>query len=348
MNKILHITRKEKFTKPFIDFIKENFRISNHFFILVGGVKEKNFQIDNENNIIVINTAKEFMINICLFIKKFYESDKVIIHGLSQPYIVFFLFFQPWLLKKCYWVLWGADLYGSQTYKGTLNFKLFQFCRSYVIKYMGNIISQVPGDYDLAKKWHGTNAKYFNCFFYPSSINLNFSLENKIEEKKYILLGNSASQSNNHIEMLERMRGFKDENVEIVVPLSYGDEAYANEVTRVGVEIFGNKFNALTSFMSFSDYSKLLNKIDIAIFDVNRQQGMGNIVTLIAMGKKVYIRNSITPWDKFFKDGITVYDVNSLNLDLIDDNVKQKNMSICQDVFSISRTIKTWNNIFEK
>ena len=89
--------------------------------------------------------------------------------------------------------------------------------KSFVIKRMGYIISQVEGDYNLAVKWYKTKAKYYNCFFYPSSIDLNFdvSLSCKHSDKIFILLGNSASESNNHIVILAKLAKFKTANIEL-------------------------------------------------------------------------------------------------------------------------------------
>ena len=38
-----------------------------------------------------------------------------------------------------------------------------------------------------------------------------------------ILIGNSATETNNHIEVLDLLSKFKNEDIKIYVPLSYGD-----------------------------------------------------------------------------------------------------------------------------
>lgn len=44
--------------------------------------------------------------------------------------------------------------------------------------------------------------------------------------------------------------------------------------------------NPIVDFMDFNEYINFLSTIDIAIFNHKRQQGMGNIITLLGMGKK--------------------------------------------------------------
>jgi hypothetical protein len=39
-----------------------------------------------------------------------------------------------------------------------------------------------------------------------------------------ILLGNSADPSNNHVEALERLLPYRDQDIKIYAPLSYGDQ----------------------------------------------------------------------------------------------------------------------------
>ncbi len=38
-------------------------------------------------------------------------------------------------------------------------------------------------------------------------------------------MGNSANPTNNHIEVLNKLLKFKDEDIEIIAPLSYGEKS---------------------------------------------------------------------------------------------------------------------------
>ncbi|WP_083234102.1 TDP-N-acetylfucosamine:lipid II N-acetylfucosaminyltransferase [Candidatus Marithrix sp. Canyon 246] len=73
------------------------------------------------------------------------------------------------------------------------------------------------------------------------------------------------------------------------VPLSYGDPkgVYIKEVISTGTKIFGDKFIPMTEFMDFDKYLNFLGSINITIFNHNRQQAMGNTITLLGFGKKV-------------------------------------------------------------
>ena len=83
--------------------------------------------------------------------------------------------------------------------------------------------------------------------------------------------------------------------------------------------------------MNKQSYLKFLNEIDIAIFHHKRQQAMGNIINLLGMGKKVYIRAGETHTSFFENLGIKVYDLNHFDLTLKNESGNQK---IIRDYFS--------------
>ncbi len=53
-------------------------------------------------------------------------------------------------------------------------------------------------------------------------------------------MGNSADPANEHIEALAQLEKFKESNIKIYVPLSYGNQAYAEQVIEYGKTILSN------------------------------------------------------------------------------------------------------------
>jgi hypothetical protein len=264
--------------------------------------------------------------------------------------MTFLLFLQIWLLKKSYWVIWGGDLYHYKFRKKNFKSNLYEFVRKKVIKRMGNIICYNQSEYNLAKKWYRTKAKPFYTFFYPSNLFKNYDFKNIDKDNyTYIQVGNSADPTNNHIEILEKLSKFKDKKIKIICPLSYGNKEYREKVIEKGKEIFSNNFIPLIDFMPFEKYMKLLNKIDIAIFNHKRQQAVGNITSLLGFGKKVYIRDDITTWDLFKDIGIKVFSTNNEKdnwIDKIDEINKEKNIDLVKKNFSLEQLKKDWEIIF--
>lgn len=93
----------DKFNVPFIDFINNNFDKNLHEFIFLQKPLYE-YGITKEYDVTWIDKESE----IAQLELKLYKAEKIIIHGLwSKPFIIL-LFLQPWLLKKCYHVMWGG------------------------------------------------------------------------------------------------------------------------------------------------------------------------------------------------------------------------------------------------
>lgn len=182
---------------------------------------------------------------------------------------------------------------------------------------------------------------------YPSNLykEYDFSYLNKDHNKIYIQIGNSADPSNNHLEVFEKLKKYKDTSIEIICPLSYGDVGHRDKIIKEGNRIFGEKFIPIITLMPFDEYLGLLAKIDIAIFNHKRQQAMGNITTLLGLGEKVYIRYDITSWD-FCKDhGLKVFSSNAGFSDLLQEMTKIEKV---KKHFSENKLKDDWKMIFIK
>ncbi len=334
-NKIVHIIIMDKFIPPFIDFIDENFDIQQHSFIILGKEKYK-FGLTKEHDVMWVYTP----IKLLTLGLNLHKAKKIIMHGLWSKIFNIVLLMQPQILKKTYWIIWGGDLYSLRDEN--------DFIKKQVIKKIGNIICYHYSEYNIAVKLGNTQGKYFQSFFYPS--NLYKDIELHAEEHKkdiYIQIGNSADPSNNHLEVFTYLEKYKDKNIKIIVPLSYGDKEYANEVILKGKNIFGEKIVPITEYMSFDDYMKVLSSIDIAIFNHNRQQAMGNITTLIGLGKKVYLSKDIITWKYLTDIGIKIFDIKDFNLLPLDIKAQEKNMRLTKDYFSKKNLISQWHIILE-
>lgn len=343
--KILHIASCDKFIPPFIDFIKENFNFDEHFFLMTGGMFQKD--LISSENIKLSGTSKAAKIaHYAEVLVEMHKADKVILHSLFDIKIVQILFFSPWLLKKCYWIIWGGDLYVYKTGKRNKSWYKNEFFRRPVIKNMGNLVTYIEGDIDLARQWYGAEGQYHECIMYLSNVYKEYKIPKKRSSTINIQVGNSADPSNNHIEALEKLCPYKDEDICIFVPLSYGNEEHAKKVIKQGNEWFGDKFIPLVDFMPFDEYLQFLGSIDIAIFNHKRQQAMGNTITLLGLGKLVYIRSDTSQWKLFKEAGIAIFDIGKL--DTLEKKSIQGNLDKIKNYFSKENLNKQYIEIFKK
>jgi dTDP-N-acetylfucosamine:lipid II N-acetylfucosaminyltransferase len=104
-----------------------------------------------------------------------------------------------------------------------------------------------------------------------------------------VLLGNSATASNNHLEALDWLRS-RAGNARLIVPLSYGDAAYGQRIAALGRERFGERLDALTGWMALADYNERIRHCGFVVMNHRRQQAVGNVTSALYKGATVYLR----------------------------------------------------------
>lgn len=262
---------------------------------------------------------------------------------------------------KHYWDFFGADvyqqlnvfkknLYGKRT-KRWMRFVLsYRFRLEFrSIKYLINgkptpkrmlldsfqRIDRLLWYIDEEIDWINTKVKtpeflYFKHFTFEDVIPFEKCGVNTLVKK--ILIGNSATLENNHLDVLEMFRENKITDYQVALPLSYGSpEAYKQCIKTNYQAFFGDKFQAQESVLSLEEYYSWLNDFPTAIMLHYRQQALGNLFYLIANGTKIYLseKNILLKWFGanqidvfcFEKEFLKDYSQNNLTLDL----VKQQN-----------------------
>lgn len=340
--KILHICELDKFIPPFIDFVEINCDFERHAFVLIGDIEK--FPVQIRPNVIHLNLSSK--IQYVALLMQMHFARKIILHGIFRREIVRMLSLTPWLLAKCYWVMWGGDLYHYQFRIRNIHEDEYEKIRAYVIRRIGHFVTYVKGDYELVQQWYGATGKYHECFMYPSNLYKEQAAPLKNKNLINILAGNSAAPSNRHLEIFEKLSAYKNENVMIYCPLSYDDRDNAIQVAKRGKELFGNRFVALMEFMPVEVYQELLGKMDIAIFAHKRQQAVGNTITLLGLGKKVYMQTDVTTWKAYRDLGLHVFDVKHIDISRLSAEMAEANKELISAHFSTTNLIAQLEDIF--
>lgn len=326
----------QKFLPPFIDFVNEKFDENNHIFFFLDKEKKYEHGLTPNHKVYWLENMNQ---NIEL-IKQMYKADKIILHSIWKKKIIMLLFFQPWLLKKCYHVMWGGDFNSKRA--------RYDIFKRFILRYMGYFTTYIKGDYEYVQKYFNAKGKYVECLMYKSNLFQNINISDKTSNIINIQVGNSAVARNNHLEVFEKLKKYKNENIKVFVPLGYGSKENAQKIIQKGYEIFGDKFIPLEDFMPFDKYVEFLSQIDIAIFANEKQQAMGNIISLLGLGKKVYMKNDITPWQLFDDINVKVFDLDDVQIDLINEKTKIKNQQRIKEYFSEEKYFNQLKYIFER
>jgi len=346
-NKILHILPVNTFTIPFVKFLNKEFDSRDHTFLFTSNPGKE--LTGRNNNIYFLRNRETFRINILrniiLLLKLFHSSRKIILHGL--PPLNYYILF-PWVFKKSFWTIYGYEIYPGKNNES----KIFKFKKEFILKRVAGHITHIKGDADLANKIFKSNAKYYYSPIYLSNI---YNSKNQSEIKKNtnknaynILIGNSASPTNNHISILKLLESYKNTDIKIYCPLSYGDYPdYRNKVIEEGNKIFNDKFIPIIDFMSKNDYETFLRDIDIVVFNHNRQEAMGITISLLGMGKTIYMNQNTTSFKSLTEKGFKVFNNDLISKDgLFTNRDVTVNLELVKKYYSYEVLKQSWDIIF--
>jgi Glycosyltransferases involved in cell wall biogenesis len=370
----LHLMYDSPYCEKLIKVVNDNFPKEENKFIII---HEKNRELKYINleitkNIVIIDLNTE----LDKLLSSIENCSRIFIHYLFDYFCQLVCKFK--IEKPIYWLVWGGDLYNyidfelykpetkkalgkiganisSKVEKNTINYVY----RKSTIRKISKILIINDGEYEEIKANFITKAKRKD-FIYPSPT-FDSGIMKKVEfidglKSKYqhiFLIGNSANPSNNHVDILSKLKNIKNEKFCIIAPLSYGaSDQYVDLVISEGKKIFKNRFIPLIQYYSSEEYNYILNSIDVCLFSYNRQQGLGNIYTAIELGKKVFIDNNKY---KFFDlNGIIVYDINkidNINFDQIievDNEIIDKNKELLEKIILDEELVmRHIRNIFE-
>lgn len=338
----LHVFRLDKFIPPFMAFCRERLPDHDNYFYVVDNDRDYAYQDGPDSH---LQTGR---LGYLKLFWKMYRARRVIVHNLLDKHVVLFLALNPWLLKKCHWVIWGFDLYLYHQRRKSWKFRANEWLRRIVIKRMGYLITYVPGDVALARQWYGARGEHLECIMYPSNVftppNLDVADSRSVTT---VQVGNSADPSNNHFQVFTQLSKASPGAYTVLVPLAYGDPAYARQVSEAGERLFGEAFRPVTGFMPYNDYLSMLAEIDIAIFAHDRQQAMGNIIALLGMGKTVYLKPEVTSARFLREQNIVFLDATRPALETISRHDADRNKALIGSYFSMQRLTTQWQRILD-
>jgi len=264
---------------------------------------------------------------------------------------------QPSVIAKSTWVIWGGDVYIYRQKHASLKHRIYEFLRQIIIPKFTEIAAFVEDDAREAINVYQSEASYVPIL-YPIPVNIDNLKNLQMKETTgttNILIGNSADPSNHHLEMLEYLSRFVKEDIRIYCPLSYyGDQEYINCVVKKGHAIFRDHFVPLLKMMTTQEYAVFLNDMDIAIMNHRRQQGLGNILPLLYLGKKVFLRSDTSSFPFLTSAGCIIFDTCTMNKSnfasfiSMDEKTSEANKTAVETMINPSNYAGLWNNLFSK
>lgn len=354
---IVHLIYCRSFVDEYISFMLSNFEEYEHVFVCERTGSEDKLRLKDKVHFVDDYREIGYNAESCLG-AKLASAKKIIISGFfSGPVYKFVARMPRSMIRKVYIQFWGGDFYGDRTPIpwNKINKKAFFALKKLCIIRAKGIITLIPEDYDeFVRIMHLTKKRHFVAQM-PEQHDTFEGLvfDEPSHERINVVAGNSASVTNCHLEIFRQLAALRDE-IEVYCPLSYGDAAYAEEVSAAGRDIFGTHFHPMLDFVPKDAYIRWLNTMDVGVFANDRQQALGNIFYLMRLKKKVYLRKGTSMWNNFVNTKkVTVYDFMTIpQLDAsafrsIPQRVADENAVRIKDFIYGPERIEQWKRIFE-
>lgn len=181
-----------------------------------------------------------------------------------------------------------------------------------LIKRVDYFSAPVPDDYELMKAALGDpfRAQYVQLNY--GSVEETFTPGLSEISGNNILLGNSATPTNNHLEILNVLATLDLGDRKVIAPLSYSSKEYGDEIERWGRKLLGDRFVPLRNFMPLREYNQLISSCSIAIMNHRRQQALGNIGVMLCNGAKLFLDESSVIYKFLRSRGVSVFPVREI------------------------------------
>jgi dTDP-N-acetylfucosamine:lipid II N-acetylfucosaminyltransferase len=132
-----------------------------------------------------------------------------------------------------------------------------------------------------------------------------------------VLLGNSASPTNNHLEAFSLLRERLPAGGAVVAPLSYGKapRGYVRAVVEAGSAALDTRFEPITGWLPIEAYNSRIAGCGWVFMNHRRQQAVGNICAALYRGATVYMRRDNLMYGFFTELGVCLLAIEALEAD---------------------------------
>lgn len=329
--KNLHVFPDNNFYNLFIDNLKEVKHFStNEFAVVIRGSK-LDYEPKHEG-VMVFNNVKELV--------KFYDIDMfdhIIFHSMRTEYVRGIL---PFIgsNKEISWIVYGHEIYNRFSILGDFllpktkrfyysinntqlvrkliaslykRFSIQGYKDSNQMKKISRFCHWNTFEFDLAKKvfkLDGVSFIPFNFCFKSEVV----TKSNKKEKSNYIVMGNSAALSGNHLDFVPLLNNEKFSHFDkCYIIFSYGkDNKYLKLVQSSIPNNICVDVEFVNDLLPINDYFNLIGSASLAIFNNLRAQGGHNVQFYLANQIPIVMQEKSVFYKFLSKNGIKIITMN--------------------------------------
>ena len=167
-------------------------------------------------------------------------------------------------------------------------------------------------------------------FYLPKLIEIQFTnhvkeahkLQSSNKKSNKVILGNSGHRWNNHIDLLHIVKSSNNpNNIEFDLFFSYGtDSVYSNGVKVLAGETKNVKL--IENFLSKDEFETIYSQASALVINSYRQHAIGNILTAIQNGCKIYLNKKSSTFHWLISKGFLISEVDDLKKDIELGNIR--------------------------
>ncbi len=351
---IVHVVHRDKFTSGYINFMKTEMGSENIFITLKDGFE---LSLVDEENIYYIENYPDCRRN-SQILRILEESNLIIFTGIFDS-LGLLRFLPRHILKKTYLQFWGGDFYyfAERRPLTDVSWNYWKHERVKCFKKCAGFIFLIEGEYEKFQESFKIRKPYFVAPM-PADSRIHFRIKELRGKRRgsctKVLIGNSATSTNHHMGVIDWIARYRDEDMEVYIPLSYGgDNEYCEKIMAYAADKLGDKFYPVLNYMDLNSYIEFVADMDIGIFNNNRQQAMGNILMCLGLGKKVYLREDTSMWARYVEDGYQVFPIKKTEcmtyegfIDF-DEAAGVKNQMLYDEKETEDKAIRLWEKVIK-
>lgn len=334
----IHFSLDEKFLNGFIENQEKYCTSENRYFVL-SDIPLKHVS----KKVAILPRSVDSMKAILI---KHQSAKKVVFHGLNQTFVDFIIQTNIKNKPSFTWLFFGNEVFDLNRFKSTfllpetsnivneidrIKWSLNPILlRRNLINYRANKKAKKQKDITFETAIQRINEiahfikEDIELFVYPLNPKIKwiewnyFGIDQSFHSKsqtagseKFILIGNSASAYNNHLEAFRKCTELPKE-YHVKVPLSYGEKpTYINKIVSCGNQLLNGKFEPITDFINPENYYGMLTQASAGVFFNLRSQAAGNILALLLADIPVFMQKESTLFQMFNRNQIHVFNNNS-------------------------------------
>ncbi|MGN8225762.1 TDP-N-acetylfucosamine:lipid II N-acetylfucosaminyltransferase [Gracilimonas sp. BCB1] len=322
-------------------------------------------------------------------IQKNEVSDEILWKHINEAEVIFAHFLNEHIAsfinnldepKKIVWFCWGQDLYDLGRFRN--DFLLQKTRKAYYktgltnLNQLKNILQKalgrfndflppnrsvlkaiqkahvivpvVQGDYDNLKAKYPIDAEVFNVN-YVNNVFFKQPEVDSTQPRKNILVGNSASFTNNHIEAIDLLSNFSLNDLSVYIPLTYGKEKYAQLIKEYAFKKLHDQAQIIENRLPLDDYMSIFSNCRSVIMNHCRQQAMGNILLAFWFETTLFLNPKADHYKDLSQKGFKILNVSDFNPELeLSNQEKKQNKDLLIKWFGPNYLQSQFNKLLQK